>query len=154
MSEILLQLHFASCATSHLIRTDLKPNMIQRPLTCVSASISLLCWHSFCASNSVPRDILSPLSPPFTVFHEWENGARPFTQSLTMEEEEGREGGRRLVVIVRMSRVSPINRAKSLAPDFSQTFTFVSLEPTRRELTSSWCTSFALPPSPHRQLSI
>ena len=37
-------------------------------------------------------------------------------------------------MIIRMSRVLPINRAaaaaavKNLAPDFSQTFTFVSLE--------------------------
>ena len=49
-------------------------------------------------------------------------------------------------MIVRMSRVSPINRAeeRGLAPDFSQTFTFVSLELTSMHFSHPW----------QRQLSI
>ena len=52
-------------------------------------------------------------------------------------------------MIVRMSRVLPINRAaaaaavKNLAPDFSQTFTFVSLELLGRSVDRSAGLRFA-----------
>ena len=72
---------------------------------------------------------------------------RKAVHSVANDGMKGGWNGRQFVVIVRMSRVSPINRAeerRGLAPDFSQTFTFVSLELTSMHFSHPW----------QRQLSI
>ena len=77
----------------------LNPTCQQRRQTIlVSARVSSDSSRAY-SWNSVPHDFFvppSPLTPHCLSREEWENGARPFIQPLTMEgggREEGRKGG-------------------------------------------------------------